>query len=63
MNDPWEKKYDEGDWNVKGPCLHREHQPPMHICLRQGQKLVHVCPGCGKRTVLKGPPVIYLCAK
>lgn len=33
-------------------CKHREHKPPMHIHIPQGQGYRHICPGCGNITDL-----------
>lgn len=30
------------------PCLHPEHEPPMHIVLEPGT-YQHTCPGCGQK--------------
>jgi len=30
-------------------CMHPEHNPPQHIVIPQGKKMVHVCPACSKR--------------
>lgn len=33
-------------------CNHPEHYPPNHICIPQGKGYRHVCPSCGKVTVI-----------
>jgi len=35
-------------------CHHPDHQPPTMIVVPAGKRLVHVCEGCGKRTVIRG---------
>ncbi len=50
-----------GGWkrigDVPKPCLHPKHNPPAHIVLKPGV-YEHVCPGCGKRTVVNVPHVV-----
>jgi hypothetical protein len=31
-------------------CRHPEHNPPTHVYIPVGKRLVHVCPGCGHET-------------
>ncbi len=38
-------------------CLHREHEPPSHMVIPQGKLYRHVCPGCGRETVLRAPQI------
>lgn len=33
-------------------CRHPEHQPPSHMVIPPGKGYRHVCPGCGKVTVI-----------
>lgn len=41
--------------DVKMGCTHPDHNPPMHIALRPGQKMTHTCDGCGAVSVLRNP--------
>jgi hypothetical protein len=43
----------------KLPCSHPQHDPPMNIVIPYGKILVHVCPGCGKRYVIRGSTVSF----
>lgn len=43
----------------KSPCLDPNHKAPMHICIPAGYKLEHVCPSCGKETLIKSTEIIY----
>jgi predicted RNA-binding Zn-ribbon protein involved in translation (DUF1610 family) len=47
------------DDNYKLPCISPEHNPPSHIVIPSGSKLVHTCPGCGQVTVIR--PNIVTC--
>jgi hypothetical protein len=38
-------------------CRHPEHRPPSHLVIPQGKGYKHVCPACGKVTVLLPPQV------
>jgi len=38
---------------LKKRCNHPEHKPPMFLHIPQGQEYVHVCPSCGKETVVR----------
>jgi len=38
-------------------CIHPEHNPPMHLCIPYGKQYRHVCPDCGKETVMKSPQI------
>lgn len=31
-------------------CTNAEHNPPSHVVIPPGKKMVHTCPACGKRT-------------
>jgi hypothetical protein len=31
------------------PCVHPEHNPPMHMVYADGL-YEHICPGCGKKS-------------
>ena len=35
-------------------CLHPGHELPMHLCIPAGKMYHHICPGCGKETVVHG---------
>lgn len=41
-----------GRWNTP-PCIHREHEPPRHIVIKQGEILEHECPACNKITIMR----------
>lgn len=41
------------------PCLHPEHNPPMHLYIPQGQRYRHICPACGNEVVIR--PSLILC--
>lgn len=41
------------------PCISPEHNPPSHIYIPPGSKLVHTCPGCGKVTVIRPNIITY----
>lgn len=44
----------------KIPCFHPEHSNyPTHLYIPPGQSYIHVCPGCGKETILHGNAIIY----
>lgn len=34
------------------PCLRPEHQPPRHLVIPPGKGYRHICPSCGKETVM-----------
>lgn len=38
-------------------CIHPEHNPPMHLCIPYGKQYRHVCPACGKETVMKSQQI------
>ena len=40
-------------------CTHFEHNPPMHLYVPPDQQYRHVCPGCGKQTVIRGSNVKF----
>lgn len=33
-------------------CKDKQHNPPSHICIPKGKGYRHVCPSCGKETVI-----------
>lgn len=37
------------------PCKNPGHNPPGHISIPKGKGYRHVCPGCGKETVMYPP--------
>lgn len=41
------------DIPVQERCSHPEHNPPMHIVIPPGKRMRHVCPACGKETVVE----------
>lgn len=42
-------RIDDVGW-YKDPCTHPNHEPPTHIVIPNGHKLVHTCPRCGEVT-------------
>lgn len=47
-------------WQIKERCTHKEHNPPGYIYIPQGKRFIHVCPGCGRRTVMENPITYHL---
>jgi hypothetical protein len=43
------------DLNKAETCLHPEHDPPMHLYIPPGKGYKHVCPNCGKVSIIKNP--------
>jgi predicted RNA-binding Zn-ribbon protein involved in translation (DUF1610 family) len=39
------------------PCCHPEHNPPSHIVIPDGKLLKHICPACGKETIVRKQPI------
>ncbi len=39
----------------KDICNDPEHKPPTHICIPQGMGYKHICPSCGKISVIIPP--------
>jgi len=37
------------------PCIHPGHHPPTQMVIPYGKKYRHVCPGCGKVTLVRMP--------
>jgi len=42
----------ENDWKV---CKHPEHNPPSHVSIPAGHRMVHTCPRCGDVTIVTSP--------
>lgn len=42
----------QGWGEVKKSCLHPEHNPPAHIVIPFGHKLIHTCPHCGESVTI-----------
>lgn len=40
-------------------CIHLNHQPPTHMYIPSGQTYEHECPGCGDKTILRSPSIIW----
>lgn len=59
MEDKIKKQGFEDDPNWKPPCLHPEHRPPMYLYIPPGKIYHHICPGCGKETILRSPSITY----
>ena len=36
-------------------CTSKEHNPPKNIYIPQGKGYRHVCPDCGKETIITNP--------
>lgn len=34
-------------------CRHPEHEPPSHLYIPPGKQYRHICPGCGRESVLR----------
>lgn len=45
------------DLPIKQTCRHPSHNPPTHIHIPQGQGYKHICPQCGKETILIPPQI------
>lgn len=39
------------------PCLGKQHEPPTHLYVPPGESFTHICPNCGKKTVIKSLPI------
>ena len=37
------------DHPMGNTCIHPQHNPPNHIFIPSGHKMVHICPNCGNR--------------
>ena len=55
----WNSLKIEKDEDFTMPCTCPEHNPPTHIYIPVGHKLVHECPSCGKKVVLR--PAFIIC--
>lgn len=44
---------DDDQWPQRGQCKHPEHEPPKHIVIPLGKKMVHTCPGCGQSITIR----------
>ncbi len=40
-------------------CNHKSHNPPSHLYIPPGKGYTHICPGCGKRSILIPPQVSF----
>ncbi|MFA5234766.1 MAG: hypothetical protein WC390_10235 [Sulfurimonas sp.] len=40
-------------------CTHPQHNPPNMLWIPPGKQYRHICPGCGKETVLHGGSGIF----
>ncbi len=56
LTNDWLKKEAEKsgffDLQKQDTCHDSEHNPPTHIHIPQGKGYRHVCPSCGKETVI-----------
>ena len=43
-------------------CRHPEHEPPNMLVIPEGMIYRHVCPGCGKTTILRSHGVTLAAA-
>lgn len=57
---PMNRKPQSGffDFPKQNVCNDLEHNPPMYLCIPQGQGYRHVCPSCGKVSTLMSPQII-----
>lgn len=46
------------DSNI-GNCKSNEHNPPSHLHIPQGKGFKHICPACGKQTVIIPPQISF----
>lgn len=54
-NDPKQSGFE--DIPVQQRCLNPQHEPPGHLCIPAGKQYRHVCPGCGRETLLRPPQI------
>ena len=40
-------------------CKDPEHKPPSHLHIPQGKGYRHICPSCGKETVIIPPQISF----
>jgi predicted RNA-binding Zn-ribbon protein involved in translation (DUF1610 family) len=40
-------------------CKSNEHNPPTHIHIPQGKGFKHICPACGKETIIIPPQISF----
>lgn len=63
----WAEKHGVGSRIVPDPdakqdfCIHPQHEPPRHIVIPHGSKLVHTCPACGQTVTIR-PNVVRMSA-
>lgn len=51
---------DDNDEDLKRiNCTNLEHNPPSHIVIPAGKKMVHICPGCGQQTEVRPIRITY----
>jgi predicted RNA-binding Zn-ribbon protein involved in translation (DUF1610 family) len=43
----------EDDPSRMNYCQHPSHHPPNHMVIPAGQQYRHICPSCGKESVIK----------
>lgn len=61
-NDKWERRKPASrlvDDDKPKRCLDRAHDPPTHIVIPPGKKLVHTCPSCGKTVTIRSNHCTY----
>ncbi len=57
FEDLQKKRGDRSPWTLQHgkPCLHPEHNPPMHMVMEDGH--IHRCPACGNEVVIRKPQI------
>lgn len=60
-NEKWAQKKKSGFEDDPAParCPDREHEPPSHMVIPQGKIYRHICPNCGRETVLR-PSQVFM---
>lgn len=60
IDKPWKTSDNKGgffDLPKQEVCKHPEHEPPRHMVIPHGKGYRHICPGCGKETVMIPPQI------
>ena len=53
IDDKINKKSGFFDLHISDRCLNPGHNPPSHLYIPAGKGYRHICPSCGKETVLR----------
>lgn len=56
-NDNKKKRGGFEDIPKQEQCLHPGHRPPSHMVIPQGKQYRHICPGCGRETLMRPPQI------